>query len=140
MADPPVAQSVDPSPAQGAAGDSDVAGSEDALRHAYMQGARDAMAQQADSRYGQHYLDARESASAKPPVAASQPDPQPDDSPATVFIFKDGHQVETRNFAIMGNTLFDFSKKSLTKLELTDLDAAATVKANDDRGITVKLQ
>jgi hypothetical protein len=142
VADPSVGQSGDPAPAQNAGNDSDVAGSEDAVRRAYMQGAHDAMAQQqADSRYGQHYMDSRESVRAKPQPAASKPDPVPvDDSPAAVFIFKDGHQVETRNFAIMGQTLYDFSGSSLKKLQLTDLDAAATVKANDDRGITVKLQ
>ena len=55
------------------------------------------------------------------------------------FIFKDGHQIETRNFAIMGETLYDFSGSVLKKVQLTDLDKNATVKANDDRGITVKL-
>lgn len=150
VADPSVGQAADSASAQAAAGGDTAAGSEDALRAAYIQGVRDALAQQqADSRYGQHYLDSRESVRAKPPVADSSkpavttdpvPKPAVDDSPATVFIFKDGHQIETRNFAIMGQTLYDFSSSSLRKIHLTDLDAAATVKANDDRGITVKLQ
>jgi hypothetical protein len=143
VADPAVGQSADPGPAQSAGNDSDVAGSEEALRRAYVQGAHDALAQQqqADSRYGPHYMDSRESVRPKQQASASKPEPAPaDDSPATVFIFKDGHQIETRNFAIMGQTLYDFSRSSLTKLQLTDLDAVATVKANDDRGITVKLQ
>lgn len=148
-ADPQVPQADDSAPAQSAGSDPSVASSEDALRQAYSQGVRDAIAQQpADSRYGQHYLDSRENARAKPPVAGSKPpsslnpDPKPavDDSPATVFIFKDGHQIETRNFAIMGQTLYDFSSGGLKKVQLADLDSAATVKANDDRGITVKLQ
>jgi hypothetical protein len=142
VADPAVGQSADSAPAQNGGNGSDVAGSEDALRRAYMQGAHDALAQQQpDSRYGQHYMDSRESLRSKPQPTASKTDPAPaDDSPAAVFIFKDGHQVETRNFAIMGQTLYDFSSSSLKKLQLSDLDAAATVKANDDRGITVKLQ
>jgi hypothetical protein len=142
VADPAVGQAADPAPAQSAGNDPDVAGSEEALRRAYIQGARDALAQQqADSRYGPHYMDSRESARPKQQASASKSDPAPaDDTPATVFIFKDGHQIETRNFAIMGQTLYDFSRSSLTKLQLTDLDAGATVKANDDRGITVKLQ
>ncbi|HEY6306395.1 MAG TPA: hypothetical protein VI488_08085 [Candidatus Angelobacter sp.] len=148
VADPAVDQSTDSAPAQSAGNDPGVASNEDALRQAYTQGVRDALAQQqADSRYGQHYLDPRESARPKPQPAeskppASKPDPKPaaDDSPATVFIFKDGHQIETRNFAIMGKVLYDFSSSSLKKVQLTDLDAAATIKANDDRGITVKLQ
>jgi hypothetical protein len=154
IADPSV-QAVDPPPAapsaQSAEGSdssvasSGVASSEDALRQAYIQGMRDALSQkQADSRYGQHYLDARETAKAKPPAADNKPAPAPpsavDDAPATVFIFKDGHQLETRNYAIMGQMLYDFSTSNLKKVELTDLDTSATVKANDDRGITVKLQ
>src|SRR6476646_3678745 len=44
--------------------------------------------------------------------------PQPsreNNSPKTVFIFKDGHQIETRNFAIVGQTLYDFSDSGLKK-------------------------
>jgi hypothetical protein len=142
IADPSV-QSADPAPAQ--ATDSDNSG-EDALRAAYIQGVRDAMAQQqTDSRYGQHSGDLAESARLKPqpaPPSEGKADPKPpaDDSPATVFIFKDGHQIETHNFAIMGQTLYDLSSTPLRKVQLSDLDAVATVKANDDRGIIVKLQ
>jgi hypothetical protein len=146
VADPSV-QALDPPAASGQSADSTdnaAASSEEALRQAYIQGVRDALAQQQpDSRYGQHYLDSRESVSRpKPQAAEKKPDPAPkaDDSPATVFIFKDGHQLETRNYAIMGQTLYDFSTSNLKKVELGDLDAAATVKANDDRGIAVKLQ
>jgi hypothetical protein len=126
--------------------------SEDALRAAYLQGARDALSQQqSDSRYGGHYMDSRESA--PPAVQEDRPAskahsmaesaaaaPAKDtDWPATVFIFKDGHQIETRNFAIMGQTLYDFSSQGLRKVQLADLDKDATIKANDDRGIQVKL-
>src|SRR5260370_25435114 len=118
VADPSVGQVTDSAPAQSAASGDSAAGSEDALRAAYAQGVRDALAQQqADSRYGQHYLDSRENPRSKPPAADSKPavnadpvaKPALDDSPATVFIFNDGHQVATRNFAIMRQRLFDFS-------------------------------
>ena len=123
--------------------------SEDELRAAYLQGARDAMAQKDDSRYGEHYLDSRERDRQRP--AASEKTerskrseetaapPREDKSPATVFVFKDGHQLETRNYAIMGETLFDFSGQTLKKIKLEEIDSAATVKANDDRGVQVKL-
>lgn len=132
-----------------------VTDSEDALRQAYLQGLRDAMSRQSGSRYGQHYMDSRESARAKTSTspddhsvsvngakATLKDDPKPeaaDDMPPAVFIFKDGRQIETRNYAIMGQTLYDFSSPSLKKVQLADLDKAATVKANDDRGIIVKL-
>jgi hypothetical protein len=126
--------------------------SEDELRAAYLQGARDAMSREQDSRYGEHYMDSRERRQQADPqreparksstdeehAAAPQP-PVEDKSPATVFIFKDGHQMETKNYAIMGGTLFDFSGKTLKKIQIDELDSAATVKANDDRGVVMKL-
>jgi len=134
----------DQAPAQQA---SDDRGDEE-LRAAYLQGARDAMAQN-DPRYGEHYLDSRERQQPAPEVkrpersarADAVPAPPVEDkSPTTVFIFKDGHQLETKNYAIMGSTLFDLSGQTVKKIQLGDLDAAATVKANDDRGVQVKLQ
>jgi hypothetical protein len=123
---------------------------DDDLRAAYLQGAHDALTrrEQGDSRYGEHYLDSRErsrqEAAAQQKAQASNAEfsmiPVEDKTPATVFIFKDGRQLETKNYAIMGGTLFDFSGKMLKKVQLDDLDSAATVKANDDRGVVVKLQ
>lgn len=129
----------------------------EALREAYNRGAHDALAQQRSSRYGEHYLDAREQNQPKSSTNRSKTAEESDTrdaaagngdnnaagdadkSPATVFIFKDGHKIETRNYAISGQTLFDFSDSALRKISLTDLDLNATKKANDDLGITVKL-
>jgi hypothetical protein len=144
VADPADPAATDGSDATASAGDdSSVAQNEDALRRAYLQGARDALVRQ-EERYGKHGLDSRDSGSAKA-VAQNRPDPAPaaqpeaDDSPTTVFIFKDGHQIETKNFAIMGQTLYDFTASGLKKVQLSDLDTAATQRANDDRGTAVKL-
>ena len=122
---------------------------EDALQQAYNQGARDAIAdRQGDPRYGNHYLDSREKrqpAATKPeqkPIPAASDEPKKeerDNSPATIFIFKDGHKVETHSYAIVGQTLFDFSSKPLKKLQIADLDLDATRKANDDLGISLTL-
>jgi hypothetical protein len=131
---------------------SDAASSDDALQQAYNQGVRDATAEvRSDPRYGSHYLDSRE----KRQPAAARPDPKPaaasaepneehrpeqrDNTPATVFIFKDGHKVETRSYAIVGQTLFDFSSSPLKKVPIADLDVDATRKANDDLGISLTL-
>src|SRR5215472_5679542 len=73
-----------------------------ALNEAYNRGARDALARQrADSRYGEHYLDARERAQAQSNARAAEKSeasetapagenastsPEPDNIPATVFI------------------------------------------------------
>ncbi|MFL6389638.1 MAG: hypothetical protein ACJ71U_19350 [Terriglobales bacterium] len=151
VADPSVADtsSSDPAPAQQASNDR----SDDELRAAYLQGARDAMRDQGASRYGEHYTDSRERRRQEPQEErksdkesqpsednAAQPSaPVEDKSTPTIFIFKDGHQLETKNYAIMGGTLFDFSGKVLKKIQIDEIDSAATLKANDDRGVQVKL-
>jgi hypothetical protein len=149
-ADPYVPEnSADPAPAQQASNER----GDDELRAAYLQGARDAMNRQADSRYGEHYTDSRERRRQQPQEErksdkrseqsddseAQAPAPVEDKTPATVFIFKDGHQLETKNYAIMGGTLFDFSSKVLRKIQMDEIDSAATLKANDDRGVVMKL-
>ena len=52
----------------------------------------------------------------------------------TVLVFRDGHQQEVTNYAIMGQTVYVFDKRT-QKIALTDLDVAATIKLNDDRGV-----
>ena len=51
----------------------------------------------------------------------------------TVLVFRDGHQQEVTNYAIMGDTVYVFDKGH-KKIALADLDVPATIKANDDRG------
>jgi hypothetical protein len=118
-----------------------VASSEEALRMAYLQGARDALAQQREQLSSKPAPAKRDAPSDDKPARRASPDskPEADDSPATIFIFKDGRKIETRNYAVMGTTLYDLSGPGVKKVQLTDLDTAATIKANDDRGITVKL-
>jgi hypothetical protein len=55
--------------------------------------------------------------------------------PSTLLIFKDGHQQEVSNYAIVGGTLYDLSDGRSKKVQLTDLDLSATVKQNDERGV-----
>lgn len=57
--------------------------------------------------------------------------PQPD----TVLVFKDGHQLEVQNYAIVGNTLYDLTDGHRRKVPLADLDLTATTNQNDDRGV-----
>jgi hypothetical protein len=63
------------------------------------------------------------------------PDPPPAEEPQTVLVFKDGHEAEVGNYAIVGNMLYDLTGGSRRKIALSDLDLDATTKANDDRGI-----
>lgn len=65
---------------------------------------------------------------------AAQDDPA-SDQPQTILVFKDGHQVEVANYAIVGSTLYDLTGGHRQKIALADLDLTATAKQNDDRGI-----
>jgi hypothetical protein len=61
------------------------------------------------------------------------------DQPDTVLVFKDGHEQEVKNYAIVGATLYDLSDGRTRKVQLAELDLTATVKQNDDRGIAFQL-
>jgi hypothetical protein len=77
----------------------------------------------------------------------ARPDPAPADGerqgtaimPATVLVFRDQHTKEIQNYAIVGQTLWNFAPQHTEKIPLSQLDLAATAKANDDRGVTFKV-
>jgi hypothetical protein len=77
-------------------------------------------------------------AAAAPPVPAEPPESVAA-QPTTVLMFKDGHQSEVQNYAIFGETLFDFTDGRSHKILLADLDLPATQKANDDRGVDFQI-
>jgi hypothetical protein len=75
-----------------------------------------------------------------PAVAAADPPPSPiSPEPNTILVFKDGHKIEVGNYAIVGTNLFDLTPGHRQKIALTDLDVAATQKANDEQGVDFKL-
>ncbi len=59
--------------------------------------------------------------------------------PPTVLVFRDQHKQEISNYAIVGQTLWSFGSPHTQKIPLADLDLPATVKANDERGLTFRL-
>ena len=59
--------------------------------------------------------------------------------PPTVLVFKDGHRSEVVNYAIVGDTLFEFAEERTRKILLASLDIPATQKANEERGVEFKL-
>jgi hypothetical protein len=69
------------------------------------------------------------------PPAGYNPNPEPPPDP-TVLVFKDGHQLEIANYAIVNQTLYDLTPGHPRKIALADLDLPATQKQNDDHGIT----
>jgi len=61
------------------------------------------------------------------------------EQPATVLVFKDGRRANVRNYAILGDALFDFDDARVDKIPLSQLDLAATARTNDARGVEFKL-
>ena len=95
-------------------------------------------------RNGPQYSAPAERVEEQPPAPASQDaaqsNPQPEPlQPATVLVFKDGHQVEVSNYAIVGNTIFDFTPGHARRVALSELNVQATQKQNDDRGVDFRL-
>lgn len=79
------------------------------------------------------------------PPRRSQPAPAQESSnpapltPPTVLVFRDQHKQDVQNYAIVGQTLWDFEPQRTQKIPLSDLDVQATIKANDDRGVTFRV-
>jgi hypothetical protein len=73
-------------------------------------------------------------AHARTQEASSEPQRIP-----TTLIFKDGHQLEIDNYAVVGQTLYDLSPGHSRRIALADLDLRATEKQNDERGVTFAL-
>jgi hypothetical protein len=55
---------------------------------------------------------------------------------STVLVFRDQHKEEVGNYAIVGQTLWNFAPSQTEKIPLSELDVPATIKANQDRGVT----
>jgi hypothetical protein len=71
-------------------------------------------------------------------VDSTPPPPEPPQEP-TLLVFKDGHQLELGNYAIVGQTLFDLAPGHARRIAIADLDLDATQKKNDERGVTFQL-
>jgi hypothetical protein len=80
--------------------------------------------------YAQHY------AAANDPSSDVDPDPP---QPATTLVFKDGHQLEVQNYAIVGQMLYDLTPGHRRNVPLAELDLPSTEKLNDDHGVVFQL-
>lgn len=72
------------------------------------------------------------------PVASAGPAETTEKIP-TVLIFRDGHQEEVLNYAIVGQTLYDLGTFVSHKIPLSELNLKATIKANEERGLEFNL-
>jgi hypothetical protein len=115
-----------------------------------------------DSRYGEHYFDPRDEArreleerdarvrqrreaqeeqyapAPREENAAAAPEPE-EDVPTTVLVFRDGTRREVKNYAIVGDTLWELSASRARKVPLAELNLQATIRENEERGVDFRL-
>lgn len=80
----------------------------------------------------------REEQSAPQELPAREAGPRasaPKKPPKTVLVFRDGHQSEVQDYAILGKTLWVFGDQTTRKVPLAQLNLDGTIKLNDDRGV-----
>jgi hypothetical protein len=70
------------------------------------------------------------------PPAPSEPD---EPAPLTVIVFQDGHRIECRNYAIVGQTLWVYTDQDSKKFPLSELNVEETRRANSDRGLAFQV-
>jgi hypothetical protein len=70
-----------------------------------------------------------------PPRERSEHEELNEAAPATVLVFRDEHKQEVHNYAIVGQTLWNFNPQHTQKIPLSDLDIPATTKENDEHGV-----
>lgn len=96
----------------------------------------------ADSRYGEHRF-GEEPRASRPRSDEDEPDDVAEQTVEervpTVLVFRNGTTREVRNYAIVGEQLFDLDAHRARKIPLADLDLAATVQRNDERGVDFTL-
>ncbi len=74
------------------------------------------------------------------PVSTAPASAQNDESiPITVLVFRDGRKVETRNYAIVGESIWVYNEQESKKYRVADLDVDATRKLNSDNGVLFQL-
>jgi hypothetical protein len=75
------------------------------------------------------YNEDRDRASSGATLSAKEP------AVATVFVFRDGHRISAKSYAIAGQTLWIFNEQAAHKYQIADLDAPATEQANAANGV-----
>jgi hypothetical protein len=88
--------------------------------------------------------DDRDAHDSRSPRSRSNAESDDDRKPAplispTLLVFRDRHQEEIRNYAIVGSILWSFAPQHTQRISLADIDLAATMRVNDDRGVTFRV-
>ncbi len=74
-----------------------------------------------------------------PAAAPARPAKSQSDTLATL-VFRDGHRITVKNYAIVGNTIWILNDRSSRKVPLSDLDLEATQRVNEENGVELHLR
>ena len=59
--------------------------------------------------------------------------------PSTVFVFQDGREMEVRDYAVFGDTLWVFKGDTVRKFALSDFNLPASRQVNEEHGVEFPL-
>jgi hypothetical protein len=93
----------------------------------------------ADDEDADSYISPDDQATSEAVNRAAESAPDPDPPEPTLLVFKDGHELEILNYAIVEQTLLDLTPGHARKVPLGDLDLEATRTQNENRGITFQV-
>jgi hypothetical protein len=65
--------------------------------------------------------------------AAPRNDPAPAPAPVTV-VLRNGQQIQVQNYAVMGDSFWDFSRQPARRIPLTSVDIAASTRVTEANG------
>jgi len=71
----------------------------------------------------------------RPPTAETRATASQERPLSTLLVYRDGHQLEVQNYALMGDTVWVLGDQTTRKIPLNDLDLDVTQKLNADRGV-----
>ncbi len=72
----------------------------------------------------------------------AQPGPKrttPEEVRPIILVYRNGRRLEVLNYAVIGQTLWDFSEQHARKVLLSELDLDATARLNEERGVEFPL-
>lgn len=112
-------------------------GDQDSYQNAYDQGYQDAQAEN-QAGYSQRYENVRPPLDPERMQEGDQTRERAPESTmrTTVLVFHDQHQQEVENYAIVDDTLWEFTPQQTVKIPLSEIDIPATIRANQGRGVT----
>ena len=73
-------------------------------------------------------------ANQNPPVPYADPQPTAQPTPPITVVLSNGQSLQVQNYAVMGDTFWDFSSQPVRKIPVSAIDVSASTKATEASG------